>query len=92
MYVSCLSLDIGCEEITPVHLRSVHPSSVHANARQLPRDDLGDCERPRAQNPLWDGQAHPFPQRGLVSESLQECLFISHTDRKEFSMIFTLLS
>ncbi len=54
-----------CEEVTPVHLRSVHPSSVPADAYQLPRDDLGDCERSRAQDPLGHGQAHPFPQYSL---------------------------
>ncbi len=56
---------LDCEEATPVHLWSVHPSSVPADACQLPRDDLGDCERARAQDPLRHGQAHPFPQSSL---------------------------
>lgn len=55
----------GCEEVAPVHLRSVHPSSVAADARQLPRDDLWDRERSRAQDSLGHGQAHPFSQRSL---------------------------
>ena len=61
-----------CEEVTPVHLRSVHPSPVPADACQLPRDDLGDCERPRAQDPLGNGQAHSFP-RYRLERSLCDC-------------------
>lgn len=58
-------LPAGREEAPPVHLRSVRAGSVVADARQLPGDDLGDRERPRAQDPLGHGQAHPVPQHGL---------------------------
>lgn len=61
-----------CEEVTPVHLRSVHPSSVSADSHQLPRDDLGDCERSCAQDPFGHGQAYTFPQYSL-RRSLCDC-------------------
>lgn len=70
--VSSFLLFSDCEEVTPVHLWSVHPSPVPPDACQLPRDDLGDCERPRAQDPLGHGQAHSFPQYRL-ERSLCDC-------------------
>ncbi|XP_061581759.1 androgen receptor-like isoform X2 [Cololabis saira] len=56
---------ISREEAAPVHLRSLRASSGPADARQLSRDDLRDRQRPRAQDPLRHGEAHPFPQHGL---------------------------
>lgn len=58
-----------CQEAAPIHLRSLHPSPVLADARELPRDDLGDRQRPRAQDPVRDGEAHPFPRHGLRSSA-----------------------
>lgn len=64
-----ISLSSGCEEVTPVHLRSVHTSTSSADARQLPGNDCGDCERSRTQDPLGCGQTHSFSwcrlKRGL---------------------------
>nr|XP_020451036.1 uncharacterized protein LOC109957484 isoform X2 [Monopterus albus] len=59
-----------CEAVAPVHLRSVHPSSVHADTCQIPRDDLGDCERSCAQGRHRHGQDHSFPQCSQRDESL----------------------
>lgn len=43
-----LSSILGREKVAPVHLRPLHPSSVPADARQLPGDDLRDRQRSRA--------------------------------------------
>lgn len=69
LQLSPFSLSSGCEEVTPVHLRSVHASTSSADAHQLPRNDRGDCECSRTQDPLRRGQTHSFSwcrlKRGL---------------------------
>lgn len=82
---SPFSLSSGCEEVTPVHLRSVHTSTSSADAHQLPGDDRGDCERSRAQDPLRRGQTHTFSWWRLKRGLCDCCVCHLSSGRQPFS-------